>query len=276
MKGKERMNRQSGLILFSLLSTAILFAAPAFSSTAGEASIEARLFKSQSGSTMPYRILKPANYDPKKTYPLVLCLHGAGGRGADNKSKGTEAFVALSAAKTQSEYPAFLLTPQCPSRKQWVNTPWRKGSYSISKIPISKEFELVVQILDAVEKEFSIDSLRIYVTGQSMGGYGTWDIVLRHPNRFAAAVPVCGAGDHTQAKSIAHIPIWAFHGDKDTTVPTRGSREMVEALKKAGSKAKYTEYEGVGHNSWSRAWKEEDLIPWIFKQHNKAMDSDNK
>lgn len=126
-----------------------------------------------------------------------------------------------------------------------MNTPWRKESYSISKIPISKELELVVQILDAVKKKFSIDSLRIYVTGQSMGGYGTWDIVLRHPNRFAAAVPVCGAGDPTQAKNIAHIPIRAFHGDNDTTVPTKGSREMIEALKQAGSKIKYTGYKGV-------------------------------
>ena len=157
-----------------------------------------------------------------------------------------------------------------------MNTPWGKGSYSISGIPISKELDLVVQILGAVEKEFRIDSSRIYVTGQSMGGYGTWDIVLRHPNRFAAAVPVCGAGDPTQAKSIAHIPIWAFHGDKDTAVPTKGSREMIEALKQAGSKGKYTEYPGVGHNSWSRAWSEEDLVPWLFKQHIKPDAGDGK
>jgi predicted peptidase len=206
----------------------------------------------------------------------VLLLHGSGGRGTDNKSKGIEAFVALSADKTQSEYPAFLLTPQVPSEKQWVNTPWREGSYSISNIPVSKELELAVQILDAVEKEFSIDPLRIYVTGQSIGGYGTWDILLRHPNRFAAAVPVCGAGDPAQAKSIAHIPIWVFHGDQDTIVPTKGSREMVEALKQADSKVKYTEYKGVGHNSWSLAWKEKDTISWLFKQHNKPDGPDKE
>jgi len=265
------MMKQSRLMSFALLCTVILFAVLASSATAGEPSIEAREFKSKSG-TMPYRILKPANYDAKKKYPLVLCLHGAGGRGTDNKSKGTVAFVALSSAKTQSEYPAFLLTPQCPNNKKWVNTPWENGSYSTSKVPISKELKLVVQLLDSVEKEFSIDSSRIYVTGQSMGGYGTWDIILRYPKRFAAAIPVCGAGDPMQAKSITHIPIWAFHGDKDSTVPTKGSREMVEALKEAGGKIKYTEYKGVGHNSWSRAWKEKDLIPWLFKQKNKAIE----
>jgi len=270
------MKKQSRRIIFPLLSTVILFTALACSAMAGESVIEARVFKSKSGSTMPYRILKPANYNSKKACPLVLCLHGAGGRGNDNTSKGTEAFIALSVTEVQKTYPAFLLTPQCPMKKQWVNTPWKNGSYSTSKIPISKELELVVQILDSVEKEFNIDPSRIYVTGQSMGGYGTWDIILRYPKRFAAAVPVCGSGDPTQAKSIAHLPIWDFHGSKDGTVPTKGSREMVEALKKAGGEITYTEYKGVRHNSWSRAWKEKDLISWLFKQHNKAIDSDKK
>lgn len=270
------MKKQSRPITFTLPSTFILFTVLAFSAMAGEPVIEARVFKSKSGSTMPYRIVKPANYDSKKTYPVVLCLHGAGGRGNNNKSKGTEAFITLSALKVQKQYQVFLITPQCPVKKQWVNTPWKNGSYSTSNIPISKELELAVQILDSVEKEFSIDSSRIYVTGQSMGGYGTWDIILRYPKRFAAAVPVCGSGDPTKAKSIAHLPVWVFHGSKDGTVPTKGSRDMVEALKKAGGKIKYTEYEGMGHNSWSQAWKEKDLIPWLFKQHNKSDATDKK
>ena len=129
--------------------------------------------------------------------------------------------------------------------------------------------KLAVEILDLVTDEFNIDSNRVYVTGQSMGGYGTWDLILRYPKRFAAAVPVCGAGDPASAKRIAHIPIWAFHGDRDKTVPTRGTQKMIEALKQAGGRAKYTEYEGVGHNCWTRAWKEKDLITWLFRQNNK-------
>lgn len=217
---------------------------------------------------MPYRILKPAHYNPNSQYPLVLCLHGAGGRGNDNRSRGTEAFMALSSAEVQARYPAFLLTPQCPLEKQWVNTPWQEGSYSISRVMMSGELKRVMEILDAVIKEFRIDLARIYVTGQSMGGYGTWDMILRYPYRFAAAVPVCGAGDPMKAKRIAHLPLWAFHGEKDTIVPTDGSRSMIQALRQAGSKAKYTEYQGVGHNCWSRSWKERNLIPWLFAQRN--------
>jgi predicted peptidase len=242
---------------------------PLLSAAPDKSAIEARLFKSKSGLTMPYRILKPSNYDPKKRYPMVLCLHGAGGRGIENRSKGTEAFTALSEATVKNKYPCFILTPQCPKKKQWVNTPWKNGSYSIAKTPVSKELEIVVQILDSVEKEFSIDVERIYVTGQSMGGYATWDILLRNPKRFAAAIPICGAGDPNEAQSIVHVPIWAFHGEKDTVVPTKGSQEMIKVLKELGGNTKYTQYKDVGHNSWSKAWAEEDLISWLFKQRIK-------
>jgi predicted peptidase len=141
---------------------------------------------------------------------------------------------------------------------------------------MSKELALVVQILDSVAKQFSIDSSRVYVTGQSMGGYGTWDVILRYPGKFAAAIPVCGAGDPTQAKLIADLPVWAFHGDKDHTVPVKGSRQMLAALKAAGSGARYTEYPGVGHDSWRKAWSEEELIPWLFQQQNKPDAGEGK
>ena len=253
------------------LPCAVILACSAFTSAAAEEhSIEARVFENAHGDTMPYRIYKPANYNPKTRYPLVLCLHGAGGRGDDNKSRGTQAFVALSSPSVQKQYPAFLLTPQCPKGRAWVNASC-KGSYSVSKTPISKQMALVLEILHSVNTEFSIDPARIYVSGQSMGGFGTWDIVVRNPKLFAAAVPVCGGADPSQSKSIAHLPIWAFHGEKDTVVPTKGSREMVEALKKAGSKVKYTEYPGVRHNSWTLAWSEEELIAWLFKQRNKFV-----
>lgn len=132
---------------------------------------------------------------------------------------------------------------------------------------------MVVQIMDSVEKEFSIDPARIYVTGQSMGGFGTWDIIMRYPKKFAAAIPICGGGDPSQAKNIAHLPIWTYHGDKDNAVPIAGTREMVEALKKADGNIKYSEYKDGGHNIWVRAWKEEDLTQWLFNQQNKYIDS---
>lgn len=230
---------------------------------------ETRVFEAADGRTMPYRLLIPPDFDPQQKYPLVLCLHGAGGRGIDNTSRGTEAFQALSSPEVQQQHPAFLLTPQCPPAKQWVNSPWERGSYSLAEISVSKELELAMQILEAVTEEYPIDRSRIYVTGQSMGGYGTWDALMRFPEKFAAGIPVCGAGDLREASRIAQIPIWAFHGANDPTVPPSGSREMIQAIQAAGGAAKYTEYPKAGHNSWAQAWAEPDLIPWLFAQRQK-------
>ena len=253
----------------------VILASLAFTNAgAEEPSIEAREFKSKSVDTMLYRIYKPANYNPKIKYPLVLCLHGGGGRGNDNKSRGTHAYTVLSSSDVQKAYPAFLMTPQCPKTGKWANES-PKETYSILKVPMTKEMKLVLEILDSLQNEFSIDPARLYVTGQSMGGAGTWDIILRNPNLFAAAVPVCGNNDPSQAKRVIHLPIWVFHGEKDKTVPTKSSRDIVAALKKAGSKVKYTEYPGVGHNSWTPAWSEKDLIPWLFKQHKSMVAKDD-
>ena len=230
------------------------------------------MFTGKNGNIMPYRILIPADYNPEITYPLVLCLHGASGRGIDNKCqcRASKAFLSLSSPDVQKRYPSFLLTPQCPKEKQWVDIPWKKGSYSISEVHVSEQMELVLEILYSIKKEFSIDPARIYVTGQSMGGYGTWDIILRNPDLFAAAVPVCGAGDPAQAERIAFLPIWAFHGDKDKRVPANGSREMYAALKRFGGNIRYTKYPGFGHDALAISWMEEGLIPWLFKQHKPA------
>ena len=221
---------------------------------------------------MLYRVYKPANYNPEIKYPLVLGLHGAGGRGDDNKSRGVHALTVLSSPDVQRKYPTFLVTPQCPKNEKWA-TESPESTYSILEVPITKEMKLVLGILDSLQNEFSIDTDRLYVTGQSMGGAGTWDIILRNPNLFAAAVPVCGNNDSSQAKRIAHIPIWTFHGGKDKVVPTKTTRDMVAALKKEGSPVKYTEYSGVGHNSWIPAWSEKDLVPWLFKQRNNELES---
>lgn len=252
---------------FLLFSSLGLWAKP---SDVDPSNIEARVYESKDGRSLPYRIFKPTGYDPAKKYPLVLCLHGAGGRGTDNQSRGVQAFVTLASAKVQQEYPCFLLTPQCPENKQWVNSPWSKGSYSLDATPVSEEMRSVIEILETVQKEFSIDPARIYVTGQSMGGYGTWNILMLRPDLFAAAIPVCGGGDPAKAKSIASIPIWTFHGSDDNAVPVQGSRDMDKALRDAGSKvSKYTEYPGVKHPSWTNAWKEAEIVPWLFSQHKK-------
>lgn len=142
--------------------------------------------------------------------------------------------------------------------------PWEKGSFQTPAI--SESLRLALELTDATLKELPIDPERVYVTGLSMGGYGTFDALVRRPDLFAGAIAVCGAGDPSKAKSIAHIPVWAWHGDKDTAVPVQGSRDMVEALKKAGATPKYSELAGVGHNSWSPAYADKDFWPWLLAQ----------
>ena len=121
-------------------------------------------------------------------------------------------------------------------------------------------------MVDAMQKEFSIDADRIYVTGLSMGGFGTWDVIQRHPERFAAAVPICGGGDPAHAEQIAQVPIWAYHGDNDAVVKVERSRDMIAAIKDSGGTPRYTELPGVGHDSWTAAYTSPDLYAWMFAQ----------
>lgn len=233
---------------------------------------EAHIYKNESGKTMLYRLFVPRDYDPKLRYPLLLSFHGAGSRGSDNLKHLRPWVAGWTADEVQKKHPCIILMPQCPAGQQWVNTPWTKGSYSFSKIPISSPMTLAKEIFDKILKEKSIDRSRIYVMGASMGGYATWNFVMRYPDLVAAAVPICGAADPAMAESIKSIPIWAFHGDIDDVVPPAGSKDMISAIKKAGgNKAQLTMYIAVKHTSYVKAWKEPDLIDWVFKQ--KRMDN---
>jgi predicted peptidase len=127
--------------------------------------------------------------------------------------------------------------------------------------------KIAVAILDEVLKTEPIDPDRVYLTGLSMGGYGTWDLAERMPKRFAAAVPICGGGDDTKANRLVGLPLWAWHGDADPAVPVERSRQMIAAIKTAGGNAKFTELPGVGHDSWTKAYTDpEGAIPWLFEQ----------
>jgi predicted peptidase len=228
--------------------------------------LEKRTYKDENGKTLQYRLMKPDNYDPKMKYPLVLFLHGAGERGKDNERQLIHGVPEFAKAENRKQYPRFLIAPQCPANEGWSNFLSKKPTTAKEQ---SEPGMLAVDLVKAIEKEFSIDPNRIYITGLSMGGYGTWDIIVRHPDMFAAAVPVCGGGDPSQAEKIAKLPIWVFHGGKDKVVPPQRSREMVEAIKKAGGEAKYTEYPDVGHDSWVKAYKDADMMKWLFEQKKK-------
>ncbi len=239
-------------------------------SAANAAEPEAHVFKAD-GKTLPYRLLKPADTEAGKKHPLVLFLHGAGERGTDNakqlvwfwadKKPSVLTRPEVTAAK------AFVIVPQCPEGKRFVDVPWEKGSYKSPEI--SEPLKLTLALIDSFLKEQPIDPDRVSVVGMSMGGYGAIDAVQRRPELFAACISICGAADLSKARDIAHVPVWAFHGDADGAVPVSGSREFIDALKKAGAEPKYTEYPKVGHNSWSPAFEEKEFWNWIFAQKRK-------
>ncbi|MBI5832805.1 MAG: dienelactone hydrolase family protein [Armatimonadetes bacterium] len=234
------------------------------------AASEAREFRAEGGGKLLYRLLKPADYDPAKAYPLVLWLHGAGGRGDNNSGQMTdqiEGLRQLANEPQRTKYPCFVLAPQCPGPKRWVDVDWNHGSYSQEKVAITPELTMVLGALTAVEKEFKVDATRRYVVGLSMGGYGTWDLLGRQPEMWAAGIPVCGSGDPSRAAAMAKIPVWAFHGDKDGVVPPQGSRDMIAALKAAGGDPKYTECAGVGHDAWNPTFRTAGLWDWLLAQH---------
>ena len=229
---------------------------------------EAFEFTGSNGKVLPCRLLKPAGYDPNgsEKYPVVVFLHGAGERGSDNNAQLVHCCGRFLEDDLRTKHPCFVLAPQCPKDEKWANVDWSSDHHSMMKEP-SSSMQLVIEVLDKLEKEYRIDTDREYVMGLSMGGYGTWDLVSRMPTRFAAAVPICGGADEAQAPKIAKLPVWVFHGDKDGAVKVIRSQRMVAALKEAGGTPKYTEYPGVGHNSWTPAMQEPGLFDWLFAQH---------
>ena len=225
------------------------------------------VYTNKSGQTMPYRLFVPKDYDPKKKYPLVFHLHGAGSRGNDNAKHLLPWFAGWMDEGVQKEHPCFILMPQCPAGQQWVNTPWKDGSYTYNRVPISQPLKLAKEVFDKVVAENPIDESRIYAVGLSMGGYGVWNFIMRYPELVAAAVPCCGAGDPSMAYKLKDLPIWAFHGDADEIVPFEGSKDMVDAIKKeGGEKIEFTIYKNFGHQAHRRAWKSKELVEWVFKQ----------
>jgi len=215
------------------------------------------------GGKLLYRLYTPKAASAENRLPLILFLHGAGERGDDNAAQLKNCMKQF--LKMQEKYPAFIVAPQCPRDKKWNEVNWQAASHVTPEKP-SDPFASLIPLMNELKKDLPVDLKRLYVTGLSMGGYGTWDLITRLPDTFAAAVPICGGGDETKAPAMAKIPQWIFHGGADNVVKPERSRNMVEALKKAGAEPKYTEYPGVGHNSWDKAYGEADLWTWLFSQ----------
>lgn len=222
--------------------------------------------------TLPYRILFPINFKADQKYPLVLFLHGSGQRGKDNEKQllwGADLFLD---SLNREKFPAIVVFPQCPNTSFWNAIIFTKLDDSLrfnfpaGKMPI-KPMQLLLALADELAKNDNVDTNRIYVGGMSMGGFATFDILWRKPHFFAAAFPICGGGNAEQAHLYADkFPIWIFHGASDKLVPVSDSRLMYKTLKAEGADVKYSEYPGIGHDSYKKALAEPDLLPWLFAQ----------
>jgi len=215
------------------------------------------------GDTLLYRQLFPDS-DTLRRYPLVIFLHGSGERGNDNEAQLKWGVMNFATDQAMMLHPAFIITPQCPQNMNWSN--FSRTDMKLQSTP-AKPMELLIGLIHQLIKTQRIDSNRIYITGLSMGGYGTYDAIERYPNLFAAAVPVCGGGDASRAASIAHIPIWIYHGAEDPAVNPLYSLDMLQALTKAGAHPGFTQYPEVGHFSWLGAYIDPLMLEWLFRQH---------
>lgn len=226
-----------------------------------------RKFTSETGDTLLYRFLE-SDYNVSRKYPLVVFLHGSGESGNDNNAQLKWGVMNFATDENMKLHPCYVIAPQCPSDADWANFSGDESTATLKLNPKpSKPAELVIALIHDLVKKFPIDSNRIYITGLSMGGSGTYDIIERYPHMFAAAVPVCGAGDITKAATITHLPIWIFHGAEDPGVDPYPDQAMFQALVKAGGHPGYTQYPETGHFSWIAAYSDPMMMAWLFRQH---------
>jgi len=257
------------LLAVSLVEPA--YAQPAAISDVLTSQYVEKVFVDANATEHRYRLLLPDGFKQEDTtkYPLVLFLHGAGERGSDNTLQLMHGAAEFAREDRQKQFPCIVILPQCPKDEKWVSVDWspKSGTGTFPDSPSSSMSTALSMVNEWIESG-RVDASRIYLTGISMGGYGTWFASALKDNPFAAAIPICGGGDPTWANRYGSLPIWVFHGSDDTAVPVGRSREMLAALKASGHKPepKYTEYEGGGHNVWTQTYKRDDVFEWLFSQ----------
>lgn len=228
-------------------------------------SFEARFFTHKK-LILPYQILLPDNYDHTKQYPLVLFLHGAGERGSDNEKQLIHGSSQFLNATNRSKYPAIVVFPQCPTNMYWAPIDTRDNGFSyLKRARATPVMQAVMSLLEALIKKEAVDKNRIYVMGLSMGGMGTLDITCRKPNKFAAAIAICGGVHVDRVTKITHLPLRLYHGSEDNVVSPKHSVSIYNKLKANGAKnVELIVFEGVNHNSWTPAFAQDDFLNWLF------------
>jgi len=239
------------------------------------APFEKREYDFAEGKKLPYRILYPENYDKTKKYPLLLLLHGGGERGNDNEKQLVHGAKLFLKEENRKKFPAIIVAPQCPEDTYWasVKIDRTKQPFAIEfdysaapNWPLTAANELVKKMIN----EEAVDKSRVYITGLSMGGMGTFESVYRYPDLYAAALPVCGGANvNKYDKRMTKTAFWIFHGAADPVVDVKLSREMVDKLKSLKAEVKYSEYPGVSHNSWDNAFAEKDYLSWMLAHKKK-------
>lgn len=264
--------RSSFVVGLSVLTLSLAFACGAAARSQQTGFLDRTV--SLHGTSYKYQVYLPDNWTSNQKWPIILFLHGYGERGSDGLLQ-TDVGLPHAIRLNRSRFPAVVVIPQCLMDHWWTQQPME---------------EMALATLAAATKDFKGDRKRTYLTGLSMGGFGTWDIAARNPGKFAAIVPICGGvilnGDLLKrfpdlandaypdepssyasvAKKIGKTPVWIFHGAADEAVSVDNSRNMNEALKAAGGDVKFTEYPGVGHNSWDKAYAEPELMSWLLSK----------
>jgi len=194
-----------------------------------------------------YLLFLPDGFSKKQQrWPVIVFLHGAGERGSDLKKVKKHGPPKI--VEKQKDFPFIVVSPQCPKDDWW-----------------SEKVEVLIHLLDGIVSRYDVDTDRIYLTGLSMGGYGTWSLASAYPERFAAIAPICGGGKRIMVHKLKDVPVWAFHGVRDKVVPLKESEEMVKAIKGKGGDAKLTVYPDAGHDSWTETYNNEELYEWFLK-----------
>lgn len=280
------------LLVCSLLLATATF--PVMNQTIGDdatdikAKFKKETFTSPGGGELKYRIYTPETSDDDAKLPLVLFLHGAGERGSDNEAQLVHGATDFLKEGRDKQFPAIIIAPQCPADMKWVDADWSQadgaGTFMSSPAPTMK---MVFELLDEIIADGKADPSRLYVTGLSMGGYGSWYAAAEYramasqeaagdvsdpahatTGGFAAMLAICGGGDSSWSDRYDPVSVWAVHGDEDTAVPVARSRSMIAALVNGGhpGEIRYTERAGVGHDSWTQTYNDNETYDWLFSQ----------
>lgn len=235
---------------------------------------EHKTFTSSEGLSLNYRLLEPSAAGKGKKYPLVIFLHGAGERGSDNESQLKHGGQMFLNPINRCKYPAYVIFPQCPQESYWAFGKIPESSNNSRNALINVRYDADPPAITSALKELimehialpDVDPSRVYIMGLSMGGMGTFDLVTRCPDLFAAAIPICGAADTEKLAKTTGVKWRIFHGDADEVVPVECSRKAYTILKDAGADVEYFEFPGCNHGSWNPAFNQPDFMKWLFTQ----------